>query len=299
MLVVTDIIRATNYDARHMPIELLALAEAATQPAGAGLTTFFSVEAIIAFLTLCALEIVLGVDNVIFISILSNRLPGTQARKARQLGLILAMGIRILLLLSIGWIMGLTNTLFSIPEFWTKDATDLFDVTGRDLILFGGGLFLMYKSVHEIHNKLEGEEHLTEAKKNSSGFWATIVQILLLDIVFSLDSVITAVGMVQTHPDKKYVGLTIMIAAIVVAVMVMLVSAGGISRFVEKHPTVKMLALSFLLMIGLVLIVDGLHGHVPKGYVYFAMAFSLAVEMLNLRLRKRGQPVHLHEQAPR
>lgn len=276
-----------------MPFELLAAIEATTQHAGAGLTSFFSVEAVIAFLTLCALEIVLGVDNVIFISILSNRLPASQAKKARQLGLMLAMGIRILLLLMIGWIMGLTSTLFSFDQFWTAVRGDEFGLTGRDIILLLGGIFLMYKSVHEIHNKLEGEDTHGGGGKKTSGFVGTIAQILLLDIVFSLDSVITAVGMVQTDPNHKHIGLTIMIAAIVVAVAVMLFSAGAISAFVERHPTVKMLALAFLLMIGLVLIVDGLHGHVPKGYVYFAMAFSLGVEMLNLRLKK-GTPVHLH-----
>ncbi|HQY87477.1 MAG TPA: TerC family protein [Tepidisphaeraceae bacterium] len=277
-----------------MLIELLAVAEATTQHAGAGLTSFFSVEAIIAFLTLCALEIVLGVDNVIFISILSNRLPEHQAKKARQLGLMLAMGIRILLLLLIGWIMSLTKTLISFDQFWTAMRGDEFGITGRDIILLVGGLFLMYKSVHEIHNKLEGEDHLADGTKKTASFMGTIAQILLLDIVFSLDSVITAVGMVQTDPNHKHIGLTIMIAAIVLSVIVMLVSAGGISSFVERHPTVKMLALAFLLMIGMVLIADGMHVHVPKGYVYFAMAFALGVEVLNLQLRKRGKPVHLH-----
>ena len=234
-------------------------------------------ETWIAFLTLVALELVLGVDNVIFISILAGKLPQNQQASARRTGIMLAVVTRVLLLLSISWIIGLTEPFFSIFEF---------DISGRDLVLIAGGLFLLWKSVHEIHQKLEGEEGQAAAKITAA-FWGVIVQIMLLDIVFSLDSVITAVGMVD-H-------IEIMIAAVVIAAVVMVFTATPLATFVERHPTIKMLALSFLLLIGFTLIVEGLHQHIPKGYIYFAMGFSVFVEMLNLRLRGAAKPVSLHE----
>jgi predicted tellurium resistance membrane protein TerC len=236
-------------------------------------------ETWIALVTLVALELVLGVDNVIFISILAGKLPAEQRERARMTGIAMAVITRILLLLSLSWIISLEEALFTLP---------LFDVgiSGRDLILLAGGLFLLWKSVHEIHDKLEGEEGHASAKVTAT-FWSVIVQIMLLDIVFSLDSVITAVGMVD-H-------IEIMVFAVIVAAAVMIFAAGPISEFVERHPTIKMLALSFLLLIGFTLIVEGLHQHIPKGYIYFAMGFSIFVEMLNLRLRGREgrQPVTL------
>ncbi|CBE70105.1 MAG: TerC family protein [Candidatus Methylomirabilis oxygeniifera] len=232
----------------------------------------------IAFITLVVLELVLGVDNVIFISILAGKLPAHQQDRARTIGLGLAIISRVLLLLSLSWIIGLTEPLFSVLTY---------EISGRDIILILGGLFLLGKSTHEIHQKLEGAEGHASAHVHPS-FAGVIVQILLLDVVFSLDSVITAVGMVDR--------LTIMIAAVIIAAGVMIVSAGPISSFVDRHPTIKMLALSFLLLIGFTLIVEGLHQHIPKGYIYFAMAFSIVVELLNLRLRKvRAEPVKLHE----
>ena len=235
-------------------------------------------EALIGLLTLTAMEIVLGIDNIIFISILVAKLPHERQARARTIGLALALITRILLLLSLSWIAGLTGDLFSILGR---------GVSGRDLILLSGGLFLLGKATYEIHEKLEGEPGHAEARVGPS-FAAVIVQILLLDIVFSLDSVITAVGMVNQIP--------IMVAAIVIAVAIMLVAAGPISNFVNHHPTIKMLALSFLLLIGVSLVAEGLHQHIPKGYIYFAMAFSVFVEMLNLRLRgksTRTRPVEL------
>ena len=223
----------------------------------------------IGLLTLTALEIVLGIDNVVFISILAGSLSPASRTRARRLGMLLAMVMRTLLLLSISWIIGLTRPLFVIAGF---------ELTGRSLILISGGLFLMAKSTREVHKKLEGGEEHDKARKAPS-FVSVLIQILLLDIIFSLDSVITAVGMVD------HVG--VMIAAIVIAVGVMMVFAGAVSRFVERHPTIKMLALSFLLLIGVNLIGDGLGFHIPKGYTYFAMGFSLFVEMLNLKLRKK------------
>ena len=233
-------------------------------------------EGWIALVTLTILEIVLGIDNIVFISILAGKLRREDRERARKLGLSLAMFIRIGLLLSITWVMGLTTPIFTIGK----------EISGRDLILIIGGLFLIAKSTHEIHEKLEGEEGSGSAKVAAS-FSAVILQILLLDIVFSLDSVITAVGMAEQ--------VSIMILAVIVAVGVMLVSAGSISAFVEKHPTVKMLALSFLLLIGVSLIGEGLDQHIPKGYIYFAMGFSIFVEMINLRVRKKSKPVHLHQ----
>jgi len=236
-----------------------------------------SPETWIALLTLTVLEIVLGIDNIIFISILAGKLPAGEQPRARTVGLTLAMVTRILLLLSLTGIMRLTRPLFS--PFGHP-------FSGRDLILLLGGLFLIWKSTREIHDKLEGEEGRQNVKAGAT-FGGVIVQIALLDIVFSLDSVITAVGMV------RQVG--VMIAAIVLAVLVMLVAAGPISNFVHRHPTLKMLALSFLLLIGVTLIADGLGQHIPKGYVYFAMGFSVFVESLNLRLLRKAPPVHLKE----
>ncbi len=232
----------------------------------------------IAFITLVVLELVLGVDNVIFISILAGKLPAHEQGRARTIGLGLAIVSRVLLLLSLSWIIGLTEPLFSVLTY---------EISGRDIILILGGLFLLGKSTHEIHQKLEGAEGHASAHVGPS-FAGVIVQILLLDVVFSLDSVITAVGMVDQ--------LAIMIAAVIIAAGVMIVSAAPISGFVDRHPTIKMLALSFLLLIGFTLIVEGLHQHIPKGYIYFAMAFSIVVELLNLRLKKvRAEPVKLHE----
>jgi predicted tellurium resistance membrane protein TerC len=236
-----------------------------------------SAEGWIALLTLTVLEVVLGIDNIIFISILAGRLRPEQRERARRLGLSLAMFIRIALLLSITWVMGLTTPLFTITSQ---------DISGRDLILIVGGLFLLAKSTHEIHDKLEGEEGHGSARAAAS-FAGVIAQILLLDIVFSLDSVITAVGMADD--------VSVMIIAVVIAVGIMLVSARPISNFVERHPTVKMLALSFLLLIGVSLIAEGFEQHIPKGYIYFAMAFSVFVEMINIRVRAKGKPVHLHQ----
>jgi predicted tellurium resistance membrane protein TerC len=231
----------------------------------------------IALLTLTALEIVLGIDNVVFISILAAKLPPEQQKRARRVGLSLAMFIRIALLFSLAWIIRLTEPLFTVVGQ---------EISGRDLILILGGLFLLAKSTHEIHQKLEGEEgHIS--MRVAAKFWSVIVQILLLDIVFSLDSVITAVGMVDE--------IAVMVTAVIIAVGFMLFFADAISNYVERHPTVKMLALSFLLLIGLALLAEGFDQHIPKGYIYFAMAFSLGVEMLNLRLRTKVAPVKLHE----
>jgi predicted tellurium resistance membrane protein TerC len=232
----------------------------------------------IGFATLLALEIVLGIDNVIFISILASKLPSTQQASARLLGLGLAMVMRIGLLFSIAWVIGLTAPLFTVLGQ---------EISGRDIILLIGGLFLIAKATHEIHQKLEGEEGRTSSRVAPT-FTSVIVQILLLDIVFSLDSVITAVGMVTQ--------IGIMVAAVVVAVVFMMIFAGPVSAFVERHPTVKMLALSFLLLIGMTLLAEGFDQHIPKGYVYSAMAFSVFVEMLNLRAKKaKGSPVKLHQ----
>ncbi len=236
-----------------------------------------SAEGWIALATLTILEIVLGIDNIVFISILAAKLRLEDRARARKIGLSLAMFIRIALLWSITWVMRLTTPWFVIIGT---------DISGRDLILIVGGLFLIAKSTHEIHDKLEGEEGHGSARVASS-FVGIIIQILLLDIVFSLDSVITAVGMAED--------LAVMVLAVVIAVGVMLVSAGTISDFVERHPTVKMLALSFLLLIGVSLIGEGLDQHIPKGYIYFAMAFSVFVEMINLRVRAKSKPVHLHQ----
>ena len=236
-----------------------------------------SAEGWIALATLTILEIVLGIDNIVFISILAGKLPVEDRARARKIGLSLAMFIRIALLWSITWVMRLTTPWF--VAFGNE-------ISGRDMILLVGGLFLIAKSTHEIHEKLEGEEGHGSAKAAAS-FVGIIIQILLLDIVFSLDSVITAVGMAND--------LAVMVLAVIIAVGVMLVSAGAISDFVERHPTIKMLALSFLLLIGVSLIGEGLDQHIPKGYIYFAMGFSIFVEMINLRVRARAKPVHLHQ----
>ncbi len=227
-------------------------------------------------LTLTALEIVLGIDNVVFISILSSKLPAAQQPRARRLGLGAAMLTRILLLFSISWVMSLSRPLFAVFDF---------AISGRDLVLFSGGLFLIAKATWEIHDKLEGAEHATAVR--AASFAGVIAQIMLLDVVFSLDSVITAVGMVDR--------LAVMVLAVIIAVGFMMWFAEPVSRFVHRHPTIKMLALAFLLLIGVMLVAEGLHQHIPKGYIYFAMAFSLGVEMLNLRLRARAAPVHLRE----
>lgn len=274
----------------------VAVLLAATPVGGAGLESLLSGQAAIAFLTLAALEIVLGIDNVVFIAILVAKLPPERQAAARRLGLGLAMGMRILLLLAISWIMGLTAPLFGIPAVWTGAEGDAHQVSGRDLILLIGGLFLLAKATHEIHAKLEGPDHAAGGPtRATAAFGTVIVQVILLDIVFSLDSVITAVGMVKTAPGKEWVGLTVMIAAVVASVAVMLFASGGISRFVDRHPTIKMLALSFLMLIGVMLVAEGFHAHIPKGYVYFAMAFSLGVELLNMKMRRpKTEPVHLH-----
>jgi predicted tellurium resistance membrane protein TerC len=231
-----------------------------------------------ALLTLTALEIILGIDNIIFISILSDRLPASQRSKARTTGLLLAMFMRIALLFSIGWMLSLTQPLFTVAGH---------AFTGRDLILIAGGLFLIYKSTTEIHAKLEGEEHEREAGQGTATFAAVIVQILLLDIVFSLDSVITAIGMTSN--------ISIAVVAVVISVGIMLFAAKPLSDFVNRHPTIKILALSFLLLLGMTLVADGSGQHIPKGYIYFAMAFSVFVEFLNMRLRAKSEPVHLSQ----
>jgi predicted tellurium resistance membrane protein TerC len=234
-------------------------------------------QAWMGFLTLTVLEIVLGIDNIIFISILCGKLPAAQQANARRIGLGLAMVMRILLLLSISWVIRLTQPLFSLLGR---------DISGRDLVLLVGGLFLLAKSTMEIHDKLEGAEGEVAAGGGPS-FTSVLVQIMMLDIVFSLDSVITAVGMVSQ--------IGVMVAAVVVAVGFMMVFAGPVSDFVHRHPTVKILALAFLIMIGVMLVAEGFHQHIPKGYVYFAMAFSVFVEMLNIRMRGKSEPVHLRE----
>jgi len=234
-------------------------------------------EVWIAFFTLTALELVLGIDNIIFISILVDKLPKEKQEIARRIGLFLAMFMRIALLLLLSWIVGLTEPILTVTSF---------EITGRDLILISGGLFLIWKSTGEVHQLLEGEEGV-ESRKVAASFAGVIAQIMVIDLVFSLDSIITAVGMVSE--------VVVMIAAVVASVGLMMMFAGAIGRFVSDHPTIKMLALSFLVVVGVVLIADGFGHHVPKGYIYFAMAFSVGVEMLNIRMSKRVKPVDLHE----
>jgi len=235
-------------------------------------------QAWIAFLTLTALELVLGIDNIIFISILVDKLPQERRNLARRIGLFLAMFMRIGLLLVLSWIVGMTEPLFSLSRH---------EVSGRDLVLIGGGLFLLWKSTKEIHQLLEGETGEASAAVRAT-FTAVILQITIIDLVFSLDSIVTAVGMVDQ--------LEVMIAAVIVSVLLMMAFAGRIGRVVSEHPTIKMLALAFLVVIGVVLIADGFGHHVPRGYVYFAMAFAVVVESLNLRMRKRAvRPAELHE----
>lgn len=247
-----------------------------------------SPEIWISLLTLTALEIVLGIDNIVFISILASKLPQNQQKKARQVGLGLAMITRVMLLLSLSWIMKLTAPIFNLGNLINVTDVKLLEqlaISGRDIILIIGGLFLIYKSTHEIHDKLEGEPD-QEVKKKVYSFTSAIIQILILDLVFSLDSVITAVGMAD-H-------IEVMIAAVIIAVLVMMVSATAISNFVNQHPTVKILALSFLLLIGVSLLAEGFEQHIPKGYIYFAMAFSIGVEMLNLKMNKKNnKALHL------
>lgn len=236
----------------------------------------------IALLTLTVLEIVLGIDNIIFISILSNRLPKNQQGKARQTGLLAALGMRIILLFSISWVVQLTSPLFTVLGL---------GISGRDLILLSGGLFLLWKATHEIHENLEGHQAEEEETDQKVSFWNVIAQIAVLDMVFSLDSVITAVGMADD--------LAVMIIAVVIAIGIMLFAAAPLSDFVNRHPTVKILALSFLLLIGFSLVVEGLHQHISKGYIYFAMGFSVFVEMLNLRMKKVSKnPVTLRKAPP-
>jgi predicted tellurium resistance membrane protein TerC len=233
------------------------------------MSDLLSLENLVALATLTAMEIVLGIDNIVFLAILSGKLPPEQRVRARRIGLGLAMIMRILLLLGIKWIMGLTTPLFSVPGH---------AISGRDLILLLGGLFLIAKATHEIHEKIEGGGHHAEARGGGASFGSVVAQIVAIDLVFSIDSVITAVGMARR--------IEVMIAAVVIAVLVMMWFAGSVSAFVEKHPTIKMLALAFLLLIGVMLVAEGFHRHIERGYVYFAMAFSLFVEALNIRASK-------------
>ncbi|MBG85991.1 MAG: hypothetical protein CMO80_03700 [Verrucomicrobiales bacterium] len=239
---------------------------------------------LISLITLTLLEIVLGVDNIVFIAILAAKLPESQQANARRLGLILALVTRVLLLCGLAWMIKLTAALFTIPKL--PFMHEPHPVSGRDLILIVGGLFLLWKATHEIHDKLEGEDG-SVTKKIAPSFMAVLIQIMLLDIVFSLDSVITAVGMVKE--------IKVMILAVIIAVLFMLVFADKISAFIEEHPTLKMLALSFLILVGFVLIMEGFHKAIPKGYIYFAMAFSVGVEILNIKMRKKKSKVELHQ----
>ncbi|MBI3170380.1 MAG: TerC family protein [Chloroflexi bacterium] len=237
-------------------------------------------EGWIALLTLIALELVLGVDNIIFISILAGKLPAQDQQRARTSGILAAVLSRVALLLSLNWVINLKQDIFTLPFFDVG-------ISGKDLILIAGGLFLLWKSTHEIHDKLEGKEGHASAKI-AANFWSVILQIMILDIVFSLDSVITAVGMAEE--------IAIMVIAVVVAALVMIFTSGPIGHFVERHPTIKILALSFLLMIGFTLVAEGFDVHIPKGYVYFAMGFSVFVEMINLRVRdSHVKPVNLRD----
>lgn len=241
---------------------------------------FLRPENWVALLTLTFLEIVLGIDNIIFISLVANRLPEAKQRLIRNIGLILAMVFRSLLLLTISFFIRLTNPLFTIIEL---------DISVRDLILIAGGLFLIVKSVSEIHKKMEGEDHTVKVSAKAS-VMAVLVQIVLLDLIFSFDSILTAIGLTEQVP--------LMIVAIVIAIGVMMIFAGKVSRFINNHPTLQVLALAFLILIGFMLVIDGFHYHVPKGYIYFAVFFSLIVEIINMRVRKRSKPIRLHKDLP-
>lgn len=263
--------------------------------------TFLLPSAWIALLTLAFLEIVLGIDNIVFLSIMSSKLPAKDQPKARTVGLLLAMLFRIALLFCISLLMQLTKPIFSFDTDWIDGS-----ISGQSIIILLGGLFLLYKSVTEIHHKLEGATESLNAKPKKSGFWAVIIQIVALDIVFSFDSVLTAVGMVSFNEFGYTGAMTIMVTAVIVAVMVMLLFSGPISKFVNEHPTIQMLALSFLILIAVMLLVEAAHlshlsifgnevGEIPKGYIYFAIAFSLLVETLNMKLKKKSKPVKLHD----
>ncbi len=245
---------------------------------------FSSPEIWISLLTLTFLEVVLGIDNIIFISIVANKLPASEQARARNLGLGLALIFRILLLLGITWIISLTNPLFSIPAFF--NGMESIDISVKDLILLLGGLFLIAKSTSEIHHKLEGKSEKESKLAVKVTLSAILVQIVLVDLVFSFDSILTAIGLVKD--------VAIMIIAVVISILIMMAYAGPVSRFINKHPTLQMLALSFLILIGVMLVMEGFHQHVSKGYIYFAIAFSLLVEILNMRIRKRQSPVQLH-----
>lgn len=241
---------------------------------------FLRPENWVALLTLTFLEIVLGIDNIIFISLVTNRLPDAQQRIIRNIGLILAMLFRSLLLLTISFFIRLTNPLFTVFEL---------GISVRDLILIAGGLFLIIKSISEIHKKMEGEDHTVKVAVKASAF-AVLIQIVMLDLIFSFDSILTAIGLTDQVP--------LMIVAIIIAIAVMMIFAGKVSRFINNHPTLQVLALAFLILIGFMLVIDGFHYHVPKGYIYFAVFFSLIVEIINMRVRKQAKPVHLHKNLP-
>src|SRR5688572_13594273 len=250
--------------------------------------SLFSVASLVSLLTLSLLEIVLGIDNIIFISIATDRLPQEKQKRARTLGLGLALLMRIILLLSITWIIRLTNPLFYVTEnfpFFSLDAIPdaafVYGCSFRDLILIAGGIFLLFSATREIHKKIEGDEEAHESGRTARSFRSVIIKIMLIDMVFSFDSILTAIGLVNN--------VLVMIIAVIIAMLVMLIFSGTVSRFVNDHPTIKMLALAFLIMIGMVLVADGLHFHVPKGYVYFSVAFSLGVEVLNLRMKRKQE----------
>ena len=259
--------------------------------------TFLLPSAWIALATLTFLEIVLGVDNIVFLSIMSSKLPAQQQPKARSIGLICAMFLRILLLFCISWLMQLTKPIFSFDTSWLEGS-----VSGQSLIIFAGGLFLLYKSVTEIHQKLEGVEELG-GKANRTSFWSVVILIIALDIVFSFDSVLTAVGLVSFHEFGYAGAMAIMVTAVVISIMIMLLFSGAISKFVNGHPTIQILGLSFLILIGVMLLVEAAHlsnisifgtivGLIPKGYIYFAIAFSLLVEFINMRMRKKSDGIN-------
>ncbi|MEO1448354.1 MAG: TerC family protein [Bacteroidota bacterium] len=247
---------------------------------------FFTAEALVSLVTLTFMEIILGIDNIVFISIVAGKLPEDQQPRARSMGLLAALGFRVALLMMIKWLVGLTAPLFTVPGLGLFED---FPVSFKDLILLAGGLFLIAKSITEMHHKLEGHED-DETQTKTRSFMGVIAQIVVIDIVFSFDSILTAVGLADQ--------LGIMIAAVVISLGIMLVFAGRISDFINKRPTMKMLALAFLILIGFMLVLESLHQHIDKGYIYFAMAFSLAVETLNARLRKRSEPVELHDLYP-